>query len=875
MKKIFLLACFAAVAAPLFSQKWLAEMPDRDSLTFFDLQTAANAFFEKNPQLTRQKGSGFKQWKRLEAQLEHRHDERGHLPDSRFLFDEFQRFQRNFPQKEGISERNAAWQSLGPDNSFGGYSGIGRISCVAFHPTELETFWVGSSGGGLWKTTTLGAIWENLGDSFGLPTLGVASIAVNPTNPDELFVALGDAVTTGAMLRLGNPFRGATKSLGVLKTTDGGQTWQHVFEFEAKQGILTRKILMHPDDPARLLLAASNGLYLTENSGLSWKKVFPAGHFADIEWLPSDPATAIATSYDVDGMTADIYVSHDTGQTWVNKTAALVDWQTAIADRIDCAVSAGLPGKIRCTVSEADGDSFQGIWASDDSGDTWAELLDCPTDINFFGYPPDGQSSTGIGWYGHQFSIDPAHPEHWLVGGVNTWETLDGGCTWQLRNFWYELGDGTPEVHADKQGYVFHPTEQDFVLEVNDGGIYLSPDAGFSWYDISNGLTISQIYRMGASATEEDQVLIGLQDNGTKMLNDGSWSDVDGGDGMECVVDWSNPEINFTTIYYGRIMRTTDRFLNDFTVVSENIPGQPQGAWITPFSQSPTEPSWFVGGYDRVWLTEDYGDSWAELSDELVPGSLLHHTFFGPDGEQIYAGTFLKIFELNFNGAGIWEEITGNLPASNATKISYLKPDPTDPTRLIASLSGYADGKKVYEKTANGWVNISTNLPNVPVNCLEIDAETGDIYAGTDFGVFRRAFGQTDWQAFQDNLPATIIIEMEIFYPTRKLRAATYGRGLWESELPEIIGVKNPLAAPSLDLFPNPTTGDIWLKTTDDFEKIRLFAADGRLEKALFLERKTGSGLVKMEVAGLPSGVHFLQAITSDGRSVLRKVVVR
>ena len=124
----------------------------------------------------------------------------------------------------------------------------------------------------------------------------------------------------------------------------------------------------------------------------------------------------------------------------------------------------------------------------------------------------------------------------WL-GGVNTWRTADAGASWNLNNVWSASATTTvPEVHADKHFIAFHPLNPSYVYECNDGGLYVTNNGGTNWYDLTNGMGISEIYRIGTSATLANDVICGLQDNGSKELYNGTWYDQTGGDGMECII---------------------------------------------------------------------------------------------------------------------------------------------------------------------------------------------------------------------------------------------------------------------------------------------------------------------------------------------------
>ncbi len=172
-----------------------------------------------------------------------------------------------------------------------------------------------------------------------------------------------------------------------------------------------------------------------------------------------------------------------------------------------------------------------------------------------------------------------------LFGGITTWKSTNAGVDWTANNNWTSYSgynkSGAPVVHADKHALIYQPVSG-VLFEGNDGGIYKTIDGGVNWSDLSNGLVISQLYRIGVSQTSSTTILSGLQDNGSKKYSSGTWSDVTGGDGMECIVDFSDASYMYATYVRGEIYRNTDGFITQSTTtISENIPGgQPTGAWL-------------------------------------------------------------------------------------------------------------------------------------------------------------------------------------------------------------------------------------------------------------------------------------------------------
>jgi photosystem II stability/assembly factor-like uncharacterized protein len=355
-----------------------------------------------------------------------------------------------------------------------------------------------------------------------------------------------------------------------------------------------------------------------------------------------------------------------------------------------------------------------------------------------------------------------------------------------------------PEVHADKHHLKYHPLNNTKLYEGNDGGVYVTSDGGLNWNDLSNGLGISQIYRIGTSATVANDVICGLQDNGTKELAAGTWTDQYGGDGMECIIDYSNNNVKYCTYVYGQIQKTTDGGLNWNTIVQNNGSGvDSQGEWVTPYIMHPTNSNILLVGKDQVYKTTDGGATFNQLG--TLPGitdNLFALAYAPSNVNVIYAATNDQIFK-TINGGLNWSLIN-----TSVTRITYLAVDPLNAQKIWQTRSGYTSGDKVWYSSNGGtsWTNFSGTLPNIPVNCIVYENGTNDgLYIGTDLGVYYRNASMSDWIPYNNGLPNVVVNELEISYNNNKLWAATFGRGLWNSSLycvspaqpTSILGVNN------------------------------------------------------------------------------------
>ncbi len=803
MKNVLLTVLIAlCLSGSVYSQEWIRNLPqdklEEGSLNFFEIQQAFYDYWEpfqvKNGYYMQDgekvKAPYYKQFKRWEWYWESRvNPTTGAFPDMKAL-DEFHR-QQNKDRSQGGN-----WQSLGPNSSPGGYAGLGRLNCVAFVPGSTSEYYTGAASGGIWHTTDDGNTWTNLNDT--VPVLGVSDILViDPVvGPDILYIATGDR-DGGSLWSLGGQQSNDNNSVGVLKSTDGGATWAPTaLSFAASQKHRVNRLLMDPNSAYQTIYAATtDGVYKTTDGGNTWPKV-TSDVFIDMEFKPGDPTTIYGST---EGWSStSIYVSTNSGSSF-----SFVTSYSGI--RTELAVSANQPTWVYALVA-ASGGGLDGIYKSTNSGTSYTKVFDGTTSgNNLLGWNCSGSGSGGQGSYDLCIATDPTNANNVYVGGVNTWKSTNGGSSWSIVNHW--TGCGTPyaqNVHADKHFLTFQ-NGTSTIFEANDGGLYKSSDGGTTWAHLSSGMAISQIYRLGVGQTNPDEVIIGLQDNGTKALLSGVWNDVIGGDGFECIVDYTDENTQYGALYYGDIYRTYDYWWNS-TGITGSIPGS--GAWCTPYLIDPTYNNTLYVGYEEVYKSTDQGNNWSQISNQGGSTDFRSMAISTSNHLYIYAATHGNIYRTT-NGGGAtqqWSNITSNLPVGSSN-ITYICVKDDDPNHLWVSMGGY-NGNGVYESTNGGssWNNISTGLPTLPVMCVIQNKDyTGiELYAATDVGVYVKQDGG-NWVPFSNGLPNVVVTELEIYYgasPTdHKLYAATFGRGVWWSDL------YTPYAQPVADFSGTPTTG--------------------------------------------------------------------
>jgi hypothetical protein len=743
----------------LNAQPWTDKLSDKQKSNFFEIKKSFESYW-KDKDIT-EKGKGWKAFKRWEWFWEQRLYPSGDFPNP----------MQTYLEKKKIESKNikingklsvGSWTPLGPSTNAGGYGGLGRVNCVREDPSSSSIIWAGAASGGLWKSTDGGSTWTTNTDLIG--SIGVTDIAFGYNN--NMYIATGDGDAADIY------------SVGVLKSTDGGATWNSTgMSYTQNQTIRISRLLIIPGGSTTtdiVYSAGSNGINKTTNSGASWTLI-NSNWVRDMEFKPGTTSTIYASTY---SPVKSIIRSVDGGTNWTTLGNGL---PSSGAQRIALGVTPANSSYIYTLISGNDY-GFYGLYQSTNSGDTWTLKSNTP---NIMGWNTSGSDAGGQGWYDLALAVNQTNENEIYTGGINVWKSANGGSTWSCVSNWQS------NMHADQHDLWFAPGSARLYAG-NDGGVYKSTNTGSSWNWLGSGLQITQFYRLGCSASNSNLVIAGAQDNGTKLEKTGNWSDVIGGDGMEAAIDPTNANIMYGELYYGAIYKSTNgSSFSRMTLPSEY--NSSYGAWVTPYLLNPSNSSILFAGYMNVFKTTNSGSAWTKISN-FTSGSLTVLQVAPSNTNYIYASTGTSTLNMTSNGGTSWSSFA--LPSG--LYLTYLAINQTDPLKIWASFSGYSAGNKVYYSTNGGanWNNLSGTLPNVPVNCIIYQKDYYNrLYIGTDIGVFYRDDNTTDWVPFNSNLPNVVIDELEIQYGSMKLRAATYGRGIWETDIPS---GSVSLSAPSL-----------------------------------------------------------------------------
>ncbi len=751
MKKYLRLSAYVLIATFLsvhsFAQPWLKKSVVSTSTdvteankepNFYDIRDKFNEYWKdktpsENESENREDG-GYQQFKRWEAFMAPRTFPTGNFFDPEILIKEKQK-QKQSHLRMAIHPQltSANWSFVGPTSIPSNGGGTGRVNCIRFHPTDGNTVYIGAAAGGVWKTTNGGVAWTSNTDF--LDALSVADIAINPRYPDSVYVATGD----GYGYEVGTDFWGGTYSAGVLVSPDGGQTWNTTgLTYAQSQSSIIQRILINPSDPNILLACTRSAIFRSVNAGATWTSV-RTGHYYDMEFKPGDPNTVYAST------SSGIAKSTDKGATWT--TAGSVSG----GGRVSIAVT-----DVNPLVVYALGENGN-FYKSTNGGTSFIALTSPNSVANFYGY------------YDAVLACSPLDENKVFVAGMNIAKTSNGGSTWSAA--------GT-NIHVDNHSLEFMPGNNNVIWCGNDGSIYSSTNSGTSWNDLGNGIGIKQYYRMGASTINPYTMLAGAQDNGTDRLVGTSWRKVYGADGMECLIDRTNDQNMIVSWQNGNLLKSTNGGTN-FTNITPA-----SGDWTTPFIQDPVVATTLVGGWDKVYRSTNFGDTWTAISNSTFSGTIYAVAMTEANNNYIYAAS-LGVMQRTTNTGASWTTITTGLPV-NGTGITYIAVSNSDPNKVWVTLTGYSAGNKVFYSSNGGttWSNYSGSLPNVPVNCIVYQKNSQDaVYIGTDFGIYYRDATLPDWIPYNTGLPNVIVYELEINDNIQKIRAATFGRSIWESEL--------------------------------------------------------------------------------------------
>lgn len=666
---------------------------------------------------------------------------------------------------------SGAWGLVGPTNTT---SGIGRVDRLAFHPTDADIVYAGAAGGGLWRTTDAGVTWSNL--TPDIPCLGISGIAINPDNTNNIYILTGDGDSD--ISGLVEDFGYMRLSIGVLRSTNGGANWTKMGDFPGADysTLVGYRLTMHPANPDTLFACTNQGIFRTGDGGVTWTLVEDEGRFYNLKFKPGSSTICYAVS--LDGNTAKFFKSTNSGNSFVDDPAITAQINTP-SSRVDLAVAASNSSVVYILsggVPNAGG-TYKGLFRSDDSGDSFNLQSSSP---NILGRASDGSDNASQSSYDLTVAVSNATSNTVVVGAIETWRSLDAGVNWAFR------GD---DIHEDVHEVGFHPVGNKLWV-ANDGGVYSSTDNGANWTTHFEGMSISQFYRMAVNPDDYIDMIGGLQDNGTKKRSGGTstFDRISGADGFTVGYDFAN-----STIFYAVLNQGITRFTNSGANSNSITPPNTNNPFSSSMAVHTSLGNALFLASDSFWRTTNAttANNWT-LTPNLAGGWFLRTC--PSNGNRVYmaGGTSYQVntgvLRRSDDGGATWAGagiISNNPGFPNVyPKITSINVDPNNSNNVWVTFGGYMDGVKVFFSNDAGanWFPRNGTLPNVPVNCIALDVNN-NAYIGTDNGIYYRSTTMTDWVPFYNNLPYVPVTDLIITEAENRIRAATFGRGIWSSDL--------------------------------------------------------------------------------------------
>ncbi|MDX1629210.1 MAG: glycosyl hydrolase [Fulvivirga sp.] len=679
----------------------------------------------------------------------------------------------------------------------------GRSVCATGVPGDPMTYYMGTTGGGLWKTSDAGQRWDNISDGY-FKTGSVGAVAVAPSQTNIVYVGMGEHAPRGVMTSYGD---------GVYKSIDGGNTWKHL-GLEKTQHI--SRIIIHPNNPDILWVAAQGaifgptaerGIYKSTDGGNTWRKVLFVNELTGCSELSMDPAfpdIMYAAMWHHQrkpwkvisgGEGSGLYKSTDGGESWFKIENGLPGPKGKMA----VSVSPDNSQKVYALVESDSDKDLGGLFVSENGGNSWTRIS-------------DDNRLTQRAWYYTEVFADPQDENTVYVLSAPALRSIDGGKSWEILS-------GT---HGDFHDLWINPDNNNNMVIANDGGAAITFNQGKTWSTQSN-MPTAQFYRVTADNLFPYNLYGGQQDNtsvkipswvmGSGGINEHHWTYSAGGESAFLAFDPENPRYVMGGSYLGTIDLMDMESKASTNIMAAPIQYLGKAArdmkylynWNAPIIWSQHEPGTFYHCAQVVLRTRDRGLTWEEVSPDLTRnidekqgkgGGPLTNEAVGAENYGtisymvesphekgvFYTGSDDGKVYITKDNASSWQDITPK--GLNETLVNAIEISPHDPATAYIATTRYKfnDYTPAIYKTTNygmSWENISKDIPyGAFTRVVREDLINKDIlYAGTELGIFISWNGGANWEPFQLNLPVTPITDLMVHQ--NDLLVATSGRSFW------------------------------------------------------------------------------------------------
>jgi len=702
----------------------------------------------------------------------------------------------------------------------------GRVIAVSGVTSEPNTFYFGSVGGGVWKTTDTGLTWNNVSDAF-FKTSSVGAIAVSESDPNVVYAGMGESCVRG----------NASNGDGVYKSVDGGKTWKNVGLQDSQQ---IGAVRIHPKNSDIVYVAAlghlwgpndMRGVYRSTDGGATWKQVLTRGRDAgavDLAIDPSNPRVIYAGfwqvrrnpyHFDSGGPGSGLWKSTDGGDTWTD-ISRMPGLPKGVMGRIGITVSPANPDRVWAIVEAADG----GIFRSDNAGRTWTKTN-------------DQSIHRQRAWYYSHIFADPKSADTIYSLNVGMYRSTDAGRTWAPMS----------PPHGDNHALWISPENPQRMIQGNDGGATITTDGGRTWSTVMNQPT-AQFYRVALDNDFPYNIYGAQQDNSTVRtpsrtsgfgITDRDWYDVGGGESGWIAPDPRDSQIVYAGSYDGLLTRQDHRTgqLRNITAWPDNPMGYGAEAmkyrfqWNFPMAFSAHDPKTLYIGANVLMRTTNEGQSWDVISPDLTRNDKSKlGTSGGPitqDNTSIeYYCTIFTLIESPVTKGVIWVgsddglvNVTrdGGKTWSNVTpkdmpewiQINSIEASPHDAgTAYVAATMYKSDDFRpfLYKTTDYGktWKKIVNGIPDHDFTrtIREDPNHKGLLVAGTEYGLYLSTDDGENWKRFNHNIPVTPIVDLAFHKREQELVVATQGRSFYVfDDLPLLYQMNDRVTAEDVHLF--------------------------------------------------------------------------
>lgn len=691
---------------------------------------------------------------------------------------------RNSQRDAGLWE----WDWLGPSNIGG------RIRAILPDPNNANVLWIGSAGGGIWKSTNSGSSWTPINDFMS--TLSITSLVFDPSTTNTMYAATGEGFHNSDAL----------PGAGIFKSTDGGDTWDQLPSTNNADFTYVNRLAAHPNpDSAGILFAVTsdvtiggtNAIWKTEDGGVTWDQKL------------ATPELTLQVLYDPNnhnelmvGGKGFLFLSDDYGETWTDQATGAVDKLPSVNGRYEASFAPSDVNKLYVSIDRNDGE----IWRSIDNGVTWSLRY---TGIDYL----------SAGWYANTIWVCPTNSERIIVGGLDLYRSMDGGTTITKISDWryyHNANDDSLSAHADHHIIVeaadWNNSTNPEVYFGNDGGIQKTNDVWnvteySGWENLANtSLGITQFFG-GAAAPDGSIIVGGAQDNDKlRYKKSGTWSGVNNwyqaqtGDGGYAAINYNDYNIVYGSYIRLKIKKSTnggDTYFNSITGLTDATNAN-LCLFIAPFSMDPTNPARLVAGGSSIFLTTNDADNWSSIKSSVgVKCSAIDIDHI--DNDIIWVGfTNGRVEKSSFDGANYnWTRLDENgvgLPDRYVTDIAI---NPNNSNQVFITLGGYNNDNVWYtDDGGTTWINRSgtapNNLPALQVNTVRFHPSNSNwVYIGTDLGVFASEDKGQNWSVVTNTNaengnegPVNTEVSELIWQGDEFLIAVTHGRGMYRTAGP-------------------------------------------------------------------------------------------